>query len=94
MCPGGTLSNCGLRDNSIKVLGCWRRLKSIDLQGNEKICDLSPLAHCPYLEKIEISRCYKVSDLTFADNLRNLKFFRITHGYADSLRGIGVPGNF
>ena len=64
--------------NSLEGLENQLSVKEINIEESPDLSDLSPLASCPALERLEVSRT-KIHDLTPLTNHPNLKSINVNH---------------
>ena len=71
-----------LKEPSIKdlsPLAQCKRLKKLNIAGNQDIKDISSLSHCTQLEKLQMWGLTKISDLKHLSSLTKLKNLDISH---------------
>jgi hypothetical protein len=76
----GDFTSCGLRDTTMSIVGCWRRVKVLCLANNDKLSDISAIAHCPILASLDCTKCVRINDLTPLSTLKYLTKIRVAHG--------------
>ena len=78
------LSGKGLTDGDLVNLAQMTNLKSLDLEGNEEISDLSPLSGLTSLEKLSLPLPSKIRDLSPLSGLTNMKEFSISGDWREN----------
>ena len=78
------LSGKGLTDGDLVNLAQMTNLKSLDLEGNEEISDLSPLSGLTSLEKLSLPLPSRIRDLSPLAGLTNMKELSISGDWREN----------